>query len=79
MTTEKQTTQEVKAAFSVGDLVTYTNPQGAIFTGKTVTEIDRSEWALESGAPRYYYAPSDSPWFSVEEICLSLATNPARV
>ncbi|MDO8416517.1 MAG: hypothetical protein Q7S87_09930 [Agitococcus sp.] len=49
--------------FMVGDVVSYTNDYGVCFENKTVTQID----FVEGKPPRYFYTPSDSPWFSVRE------------
>ena len=53
--------------FKAGDVVTYVNQQGVVFPDKTITGIDRSDWALECAETRYFFSPSDAPWFSVEE------------
>ncbi|MDM0036847.1 hypothetical protein QTI33_32255 [Variovorax sp. J22P271] len=60
-----------KARFAVGDAVTFTNPQGLVFPGKTIVSIDASAWARESGAPRYFITPTDTPWYSFPESELS--------
>jgi len=60
--------------FKVGDKVTYTNPYGVIFTGKTITRIETfSEDGIFPGQTRYYYEPGDSPWFPVSADGLELA------
>lgn len=56
-----------QAGFKVGDVVTYTNDYGVRWTGKTITGIEY--WGDQV---RYFYAPSDSPWFSVPEASLKL-------
>jgi hypothetical protein len=53
--------------FKIGDVVTYTNDYGVRWPGKTITGIEF--WDEEI---RYFYAPSDAPWFSVREKSLKL-------
>ncbi|MES0207910.1 hypothetical protein NKJ93_02270 [Mesorhizobium sp. M0028] len=57
--------------FKTGDKVTFTNEYGVVFTGKTITKLD-TEWKGIDQTPRYFYTPSDSPWFSVSQDRLSL-------
>ena len=58
--------------FNVGDKVTFTNDAGLSFPGKTINKLDTSDFGKEWG-PRYFYTPSDSPWFSVNEKQLTKA------
>lgn len=59
-------------AFKVGDAVTMTNDYGVVFEGKKVIGIADDEFAKENG-PRYFIAPTDTPWFSVHEKSLVAA------
>lgn len=55
-----------EAEFQVGDAVTFTNDYGVVFEGKTITGVKRfPEGGIFSGETRYFYEPSDSPWFCV--------------
>lgn len=65
--------QEITPAFKVGDVVIYTNPQGVCFGRKTVvgTAPAFEPEAAARGEVRYYISPTDTPWFSVQESCLS--------
>lgn len=58
--------------FKVGDKVTFTNGYGVSFSGKTIVGISAPWGGAHGDRPRYYYAPDDSPWFSVPESSLSL-------
>ena len=58
--------------FNVGDKVTFTNDAGISYPDKTITKLDTSDFGIEWG-PRYFYTPSDSPWFSVNENQLARA------
>ena len=71
MNTTSWAAMGVEPKFKAGDSVTYTNEAGLVCPGKTIVGIDRDEWAMRGKAPRYFYSPSDSPWFSVEEAGLS--------
>lgn len=51
--------------YAVGDEVTYTNQQGVQFAGKTVVEIDQTEFP--DGEPHYFIQPTDTPWVSFRE------------
>jgi hypothetical protein len=46
--------------FKVGDKVTFVNDGRMVYPGKTITGIDAS-----GASPRYYFAPTDTPWFAV--------------
>jgi hypothetical protein len=56
--------------FKTGDRVTFTNPQGCVFTGKTIAKIrmDHIRGLV------HHYTPTDSPWFGVLENQLTLET-----
>lgn len=56
------------SVFSVGDKVTFTNDYGARFEGKTISRAE-----MINGEMRYYYEPSDSPWYPVPARNLSKA------
>ncbi|EKD41047.1 MAG: hypothetical protein ACD_74C00069G0008 [uncultured bacterium] len=45
--------------FQVGDKVTFTNDNGAVFPGKTIVGSE-----IVNGEKRFFYAPTASPWFS---------------
>ena len=63
--------------FKVGDKVDFTNDYGVFFPNKTITGI---EYWDSSPEPRYYYEPSDSPWFASRESHFALTPEPtARV
>ncbi len=52
--------------FAVGDQVIYTNPFGVCWGIRTITGLD-----ARTGKPTYFIEPTDSPWFSVSEDCLT--------
>jgi hypothetical protein len=53
--------------FKIGDAVTFINDYGVAFYGKTVIGIEYWHWSQHPDKPRYFYTPTDSPWFSVAE------------
>ena len=59
----------VNAKFKVGDEVIYTNPQGVVLGNKTIIGVAPPYLTSEvaQGVPRYYIAPTDTPWYSVRE------------
>ena len=54
----------MKAKFKIGDKVDFVNDFGVVFENKTITGID---FEMTPGEARYYYGPSDSPWFPAKE------------
>ncbi len=59
--------------FKVGDKVTFANDYGAEYAGKTITRVQAFPvGGIFSGQTRYYYTPSDSPWFPVSAANLKL-------
>ncbi len=60
--------------FNVGNRVTFTNDQGVVFPGKTITEI-----VIDLGQWLYRYAPTDCPWFAVREDQLTQEHDGERV
>jgi hypothetical protein len=56
--------------FSIGDKVIFTNDFGVCWGVKTI--IGHAE---RTGMPTYHYEDSDTPWFSVHEENLTLATD----
>ena len=60
--------------FRVGDRVTFTNDYGVEFPGKTITGSERwdGKWEGASVGLRYFFAPTDAPWFSVPARNLTL-------
>lgn len=56
--------------FAVGDRVTMTNDYGAVFKGKTITEVEINSVR----GITYYITPTDAPWFAVSERNLSKET-----
>ena len=56
--------------FKVGDIVTFTNDYGVRWPNKTI--IGTEYWHSAPEQIRYFYAPSDCPWFSVREESLKL-------
>jgi hypothetical protein len=59
------------ARFKIGDAVIFTNDQGCVWEGKTVTEVKWTTYGDWQGWG-YRYLPSDSPWFFVREDRLRL-------
>jgi len=47
--------------FKIGDEVVYTNSYGVVFRNKTIVGTE-----IVDGEVRYFYAPTDAPWFSVK-------------
>lgn len=52
----------MKPRYEVGDQVDFVNDYGVIFRDKVITGIDERDDEI-----RYFYAPTDAPWFSVPE------------
>lgn len=61
------TTLETKPKFNVGDRVTFINDYGCEWPDKTITEIIPNTLGEIPTGWRYYYAPTDAPWFAVRE------------
>ncbi|CAH0356100.1 hypothetical protein AQB9606_04563 [Aquabacterium sp. CECT 9606] len=61
--------KEPPAVFQIGDVVTYTNDYGVQWPGLTVVG---NEFWQRFEERRYFYAPSDAPWYSVPESSLKL-------
>jgi hypothetical protein len=57
--------------FKIGDKVTFTNDNGCVFPGKTIVGTYKNA-DMFGGELRYYYLPSDSPWFPVASRNLTL-------
>jgi len=57
--------------FQVGDAVTFTNEYGVVFPGKTVTGIE--VWESQPDVYRYFFSPTDTPWYSTRESLLAKA------
>lgn len=55
--------------FKVGDKVIFTNDFGVCWGVKTITALDE-----RTGKPTYHYEPTETPWFSTNEIHLTPAT-----
>lgn len=53
--------------FRIGDVVTFTNDYGVKFAGKTIVRIEKGK---DKSERRYFYAPTDTPWFGVKETSL---------
>lgn len=49
--------------FKIGDEVVFTNDYGVVFYGKKIKSLDPQQ----DGSFRYFYEPTDAPWFSVRE------------
>lgn len=65
-----QTQQQTAAKFSPGDKVIYTNPQGVCWGERTILKAEL--WERDYGNHwRYYISDSDSPWYPVNENCLT--------
>ena len=60
--------------FNIGQKVTFTNSNGCIYEGKTIVrQASKDEtWGDE---PRYFIAPTDTPWFPVAESELTAVSN----
>lgn len=60
--------------FKIGDAVTFTNEFGVQWKNKTITGMEiwprsyHSNYGREEPYWRYYYEPSDAPWFPSAEI-----------
>ena len=59
--------------FKIGDAVTFTNDYGVVFKGKRIVGFEKWADGTRPDEQRYFYAPSDSPWFSVPESALRAA------
>jgi hypothetical protein len=53
----------------IGDKVTFTNDYGVVFPNKIISGI---EYWKGYSKPRYFYSPSDTPWYSTKEENLKL-------
>lgn len=61
--------KEPPPVFQAGDVVTYTNDYGVPWPGRTIVGTEFWQGYDER---RYFYSPSDAPWFSVPESSLKL-------
>lgn len=53
--------------FNVGDRVTFVNDYGCRWADRTITEITPNTLGENPSGWRYYYSPTDAPWFAVRE------------
>ena len=58
--------------FKVGDVVRYVNPQGVDLGFRTITEVQEEEIWEPWMTHRYYITPTDTPWYAVDEACLTM-------
>lgn len=65
------TTETTRRApkFKIGDRVTFKNDYGSTWPNVTITGIEYWEGYSD---PRYYYTPTDTPWFASREEHFSL-------
>lgn len=70
--TLKDTSREARAKFKVGDVVEYINEYGVHIGRRKIAAIDDSK-AWSDNEPRYFLAPTDTPWYSVRERYLHAA------
>jgi hypothetical protein len=68
--------QRTSPKYAVGDQVTYTNQDGLVFPGKTITAIDTATFV--DGETHYFFQPTDTPWVSFRESELAPAEGEAR-
>jgi len=52
--------------YKIGDVVHICNEYGIYLGKRKIVGLD-----VSLGKPRYFYENSDTPWFSVEEKCVS--------
>ena len=50
--------QYIPEVLTVGTKVVFTNDNGISFTDKVITRVETDEHG-----EKYYYSPSDSPWY----------------
>lgn len=72
---EDQTMSKNVPKFKIGDRVIFTNDNGVVFPGKTITGIEYWEGYSE---PLYFYKPTDTPWFASREQHFSLERETGR-
>jgi hypothetical protein len=71
MNAQIDATESEEPRFQAGDVVHYTNPQGVEWGPRTVLSEDTSPDRPGYPQRRYYLTPTDTPWYSVAEDCLS--------
>ncbi len=72
--TPTDTSKEARAKFKIDDVVEYINDNGVHIGQKKIVAIDDSKgWS--DNEPRYFLAPTDTPWYSVRERYLHAAAS----